>query len=216
MSEQRPRRRREIPWRMPTLMAVLAAIGFSNQFIPPNPHTPSAHPGVDTMPGWNGEYVPTNPKQENRFPEASRKLGAHVCSVVVVERSTPLSEGKHKVVINPVLDTKVGTPATVSLDPAGITLSEGNKLDNYEVYNHQGEQTFRNRLDEAECAKEDIRMVQVHNTVTDETESVVAGQYSPIHNGDALALNAYNAIKNQLTYEAELSNTQISTLLGRL
>jgi hypothetical protein len=215
MSEQRPRR--EIHWKFATLVGVLTAIGISNAFIPPNEHTSSAHPGVDTMPGFNGEYIPTDPQQENRFPATAKRVAAHVCSVVVMQRSSAASEGKHTVIVNPVLDTEVGTPATVSLDPSGITLSEGAKLDNYEVYNHQGDQTVRNRLHEPDCNEEQIRMVQVHDEASDTYKDIVVGEYSAVGTDDDITLNAHNAVRNQIVnFQTEMTNGQFGRFLAGL
>ena len=216
MAEYVPKEKK-FPWALTVGFAsTVGGLLLWNSIVPPNSHTASAHPGVDTMPGYNGEYIPTTPKAKNRFPEVSRRVAAHVCSVVVVERSTPLTPGEHRVIVNPILDTEVGTPATVSLDPSGITLSAGAQLDNYEVYNHQGSPTIRNRLDEAACDKEEVYMAQIENKSTHEAEYVVAGQYSDVHSGDNLALNARNAVRHQLTFETQMTNSQITDFLGSL
>ena len=213
--------------RAPFWLAGVTAVGLFALYhvFPGNEHGASKTPNIDSMPTYGVESLVPGKDDEQAHQGKAKELGVQVCKVVFVSKESTDPEGRHKVIVNPILSpanpdgSKYILPANVSASKDGFTVDQTAadlRNNNYEVINTDGTEPAGGTMNDG-CPTESVHMVYLKDTAVNKPAYELAGEESSLTNGTAVAVGPTEAIQDDLVnYQTWLSGGQVADLFSSL
>jgi hypothetical protein len=213
--------------RAPLWLAGCTAAGLValSYLFPGNEHGASKTPDIDSMPSYSVESLVPGKMDEQAHQSKAKQLGVQVCKVVFVSKESTDEQGRHKVIINPVLSppnadgSKYILPANVNIGKDGFTVDqtpEELRNNNYTVANLDGTEPEGGVLNDG-CPTEDVHLVYLKDTTANKPVYELAGAESSLTNGTAVAVDPTHAIQDEIVnYQTWLDDAQVNDLVTSL
>ena len=225
MAERYPRRvpfPKSVIWFPLALVAIPATLSL---LFHGNEHGTSKTPGIDSMPNYPVESLVPGKVDEQAHQGKAKKLGVQVCKVVFVSKESTDQEGRHKVIINPILSpanpdgSKFILPANVNVDKDGFTVDQTPddlRNNNYKVLNTDGTEPEGGVMNDG-CPTENVHMVYLKDTTANKPVYELAGEDSSLTDGTAVAVDPVYAVEEKLVnYQTYLDDAQLAGLVTSL